>query len=383
MKYMNKVQINKFKATILRYISVIDKKQIIYRIYKQFNTNKKIEKDILNIADKVILEWPDIIPKPVVGLVRESELDIAYWPKFERFLRQNDIPYEYYNPHESNFWKRAEKFDFIIWRTNSSPHELWEAKAKIELLSGYFKKEILPKVDALWFYEEKIKQQWLLEIIKIPCIKTFITYSFKEALDYINNCEYPFISKENTNSGSRGVHMIKTKSQARKFVNTVFTTGKHTLTSYLRQKNYVIFQEYTPNYDFDLRVIVIGNQFLGYYRHVPENDFRASGAGIYSKKEIPKEALLLAKRVRDAFPKTHMLAVDMLQDKRDDLFKVIETSIFISVETSEQLKVDGVPGLYKYKNGDFHFEPGRYWIQELALKEAMEEWLEEKLSAKG
>ena len=137
----------------------------------------------------------------------------------------------------------------------------------------------------------------------------------------------------------------------------------------------MIFQEFTPNYGFDLRVIVIGDQFLGYYRHVPENDFRASGAGIYSKKTIPKEALLLAKRVKDSFPKTNMLAIDMLQDKRDDLFKVIETSIFIGVDTCEQLKVDGVPGLYRYKDGEFYFEPGRYWIQELALKEAMEEWI--------
>ena len=260
---------------------------------------------------------------------------------------------------------------------------MWEAKAKVELLSRVFNKEILPKEEALWFYEEKIKQQWLLDINQIPCINTFITYSYTEALEYINKAEYPFISKENTSSASQGVFMVKTKSQARKLVDSVFNSGRRTTTPYLRQKNYVIFQEYTPNYGFDLRVIVIGDQFLGYYRNIPKNDFRASGAGIYLKKEIPQEALLLAQKVRDTFPKTYMLAVDMLKDKRDDLFKVIETSIFIGVDTCEQLKVEGVPGVYRYKDGQFHFEPGRYWIQELALKEAMKDWIINNKTTKG
>lgn len=70
-----------------------------------------------------------------------------------------------------------------------------------------------------------------------------------------------------------------------------------------------------------------------------------------------------------------MLAVDMLQDKRDHLFKVIETSVFIRVDTCEQLKVEGVPGFYQYYDGGFHFKPGRYWIQEFVLKEAMEQWI--------
>lgn len=372
---MNQVKLKRIKAAVVNFISLFDKTQAIYNTYKKIKSNKPVDKYDLYTADKVLINWPDGVSKPFVGLVQESNEETAYWPKYERFLRQNNIPYEFYNPHRSDFWVKSLDFDLIIWRTSSIPCELVEAKAKIELLVGFLGKEVLPKVDALWFYEEKIKQQWLLEIHKLPCPKTFITHSYQEAMDYINNIKYPIVSKESISSASQGVSLIKTKKQARKLVRNIFNSGRRTTLSYLKQKDYVIFQEFTPTDGFDLRVIIIGNCYFGYFRYAPTNDFRASGAGIVEKKEIPVEALLLAKKVKELFPDTDMLAVDMLQDKRDHLFKVIETSVFIRVDTCEQLKVEGVPGFYQYYDGKFHFKPGRYWIQEFVLKEAMEQWI--------
>jgi hypothetical protein len=67
----------------------------------------------------------------------------------------------------------------------------------------------------------------------------------------------------------------------------------------------------------------------------------------------------------------------MLKDRRDDLFYIIEASTFIQVRTSEQLKVDGVPGRYQFENGTFNFSPGRFWVQELVLQDLMKQWIEE------
>ena len=183
------------------------------------------------------------------------------------------------------------------------------------------------------------------------------------------------MSKNRTCSSSKGVHLIKNKRQARKLCYQIFNQGLTLPESYIKQKNYVYFQEFVPNQGFDLRVIIVGNSYFGYYRLPRKGDYRASGSGITHKREIPQEALLLAKKVKNCLPKTHMLAVDFLQDIRDNQYYIIETSIFIRIETSEQLVVNGVPGRYIEHNEIFTFEEGRFWLQELMMLELMKEWI--------
>ncbi len=85
--------------------------------------------------------------------------------------------------------------------------------------------------------------------------------------------------------------------------------------------------------------------------------------------------MLMASKVRQCLPKSALLAVDFLRDKRDGLFYIIEVSIFIGIETCEQLMVNGIPGRYIERNGKFMFEPGRFWLQELMLEEVMKDWI--------
>jgi hypothetical protein len=72
---------------------------------------------------------------------------------------------------------------------------------------------------------------------------------------------------------------------------------------------------------------------------------------------------------------TVIAAVDMLRDSAGKLH-IIEMSALIQVDTPGQLHVDGVPGVYIFNSsGTYTFEPGKFWIQELALKEFFERWL--------
>ena len=108
---------------------------------------------------------------------------------------------------------------------------------------------------------------------------------------------------------------------------------------------------------------------FGYYRLTPKNDFRASGAGLVVKQEIPVEALDFAYRVAQKL-NTYFIAVDLLKDNSTNKFLINEVSIFIQVDTDEQLHVDGKPGFYeRLDEGVYNFKEGRYWIQELILEE--------------
>lgn len=342
--------------------------------FYQKNIENLKENELLISAPKYINKNIESSNKPFVGLVKSENHQYSYWPKFERYLINNNIPYEFLDIKSSKFIAESDKFDIIIWRTLSLYSDQWEATDKIEFLEKYKNKTILPSTDSLWFYEDKVRQAWLFEHLNLPYLKTFISYNKQEILDYIENVDYPIISKDKTSSSATGVRLIKTKSEARNHVLKIFSKGIKLPEDYIKQKNYVIFQEKVPNEGFDLRVIMIGNYYLGYYRFPEKGDFRASGSGIYEKREIPLEVLKLAKKVKESLPKTYMLAVDFLQDSRDMKYYIIETSIFISVESSEQLFVDGVPGRYIEEHGNFKFEKGRYWVQELMIDEIINEW---------
>lgn len=331
--------------------------------------------DYLEKADKILLnkELPADFLVGIVnindtyadlGLVRERD----YNPKYERFLKNNNIDYDFYNPLLSNWIEEAKKFDLIVWHTNSDPSTQEIAEGKIYILEKMGIR-CFPSFNEVWSYENKIRANYLYELYELPSIPTFISHSKQEALEYLDKASFPIISKISTGSSSYGVDKIDSLEEGKKLVEQAFSyKGKQTYFKYLSQKDYVYFQEFIDDATYDLRVICIGDELLGYYRYPDKGDFRASGAGNYEKKAIPTEALDLAYKVRETFGAT-CLATDFVYSEKRNQFLIIESSIFIGVDTCEQLSIDGVPGKYIRKDsGDYEFIPGRFWIQELALK---------------
>ncbi len=340
------------------------------------NTTIVSENERLDSAPVLHFDWPKFVPKPVVGLVKSQRGNNAYWPKFERFLQENNIPYKELDIKESSFISECKGMDIIVWRTLSTYVDKWEAADKVEFIQDYLGKLILPPRESLWMDEDKVRGQWVFELNQLPVINTFISYSEEETKAYIENCQYPFISKHKTCSASKGVELIKDKQQAIKLWKAVFSDGLKINNTYVKQKGYVFFQEFVPNKGFDLRVVMIGDSFFGYYRYPKKGDYRASGSGIVTKKDIPLDVLRLAKKVRGCLPKSYLLAVDFLQDTRDDQYYIIESSTFILLESCEQLVIDGVAGRYINQDDQFIFEPGRFWLPELMMQELMNDWIE-------
>lgn len=354
----------------------------IYTKYRSKTTNDLMNSaqldEYLQQAEKVLLESkPDI----VVGLVKgeDSYSDIgltkerAYYPKYERFLKNNNIDYDYYNPLSSDWMREAQRFDLIIWHTNSDPATQMHAGDKIYTLENILGIKCFPRFHELWSYENKINSHYQYKAFNLPEIPTFVSHCKNEAMDYVKGCKFPIISKIATGSSSYGVEKIENKQQALKMINAAFSyKGLKTYFPYFAQKDYVYFQNFIDGAEYDLRVICIGDKLLGYYRYPNKGDFRASGAGNYEKKEIPVEALELSYRTREKF-KASCLATDMVFCKNTNRFLIIESSIFIGVDSCEQLAVDGIPGMYvRDSENEYSFVKGKYWIQELALKEYFE-----------
>lgn len=353
----------------------------LYTKYRSSTSNDLMNADrlekYLEQADKVMLDRKKEIRVGLVNLEDNySELGLvkerAYYPKYERFLKNNNIAYEYYNPLLSNWMKEAKRFDLIIWHTNSSPSAQSTAESKIYILEEMGIK-CLPSYKEVWSYEDKVRASYLYDLHNLPSIPTFISHSKVEALSYLESVKFPIISKISTGSSSKGVEKIENLKQGKAFVEKAFSyKGKETYFAYSNQKDYVYFQEFIQDATYDLRVICVGNDFFGYYRYPNKNDFRASGAGNIQKKEIPVEALELSYNVREIFGST-LLATDFVYSEKLEKFMIIESSIFIGVDSCEQLSIDGIAGKYiRHSESQYEFVPGKFWVQELALKNMIE-----------
>lgn len=361
--------------------------KLLKRIYLFYR--KKNLQDLMKVKElNIYLEEANIVTldeQPSsnlrVGLVRDADeychenlyKKRSYFPKYERFLKNNNISYSYYNPLTHDWLEQASKYDLIVWRTDSDPSTQEIANSKIYILEKMGKK-CFPSYDELWSYEDKIKASYLYDLYNLPSIPTFISHSKSDALLYLKKVKYPLISKISTGSASFGVDKLENYDQARKVVDQIFSyKGRETYFKYSNQKDYVYFQDFIEDATYDLRVMSVGNDLFGYYRYPNKGDFRASGAGNYEKKEIPNEALELAYQVKEKLGSS-FLATDFVYSEKRKKFLIIETSIFIGVDTCEQLSINGVAGRYiRNEFNKYTFIPGKFWVQELALKYFIEQ----------
>lgn len=324
--------------------------------------------DLIETADKVEVGECSLR----MGIVKDED-DLAlifypYWPMFERFARNNGIKYSFFNIHGNNWIEESKNFDLIVWRPFSDPSSLYEERTKIAYLERYLKIRCHPSCDELWIYEDKIRQHFLLSGYNLPVIPTFVSFDETECLNKLDSLEFPVVSKSYVGSSSYGVTILKSKKKAQNHISRAFSKGLDTGFPYFRQKGYVYFQKFIRDASYDLRIILIGSKIFGYYRMTPSNDFRASGAGLVVKEELPLEAVKLAMKVREVMPGT-MLAVDFLKSESENKFYINETSINIDIETPDQLMVNNSPGYYLLKDDKLEFHHGKFWLQELILAE--------------
>src|SRR5690606_11187641 len=183
--------------------------------------------EALNKAEVVLLNNP--IDKNIrVGLVKDGAdyegyvKERSYYPKYERFLKNNNINYEYYDIYKSDWLEKAKDYDVIVWHTSSDVSTQDIATNKIYVLEKLMGKKCLPSFDEIWTYEDKINAHYLYKHHNLPEIPTFVTHSKEDALDYVENCNFPIISKLVTGSSSHGVDKLNNRDEAKKLINQAF-----------------------------------------------------------------------------------------------------------------------------------------------------------------
>lgn len=238
----------------------------------------------------------------------------SFSKKWIIYCEENKIDYKIVNCYDTNIINQLEDCDILMWHHRQVVDHLFAKQLLLAVeQSG---KKVFPDFKTGWHFDDKVGQKYLLEAIKAPLVPSYVFYNKIDALDWIRQTTFPKVFKLRGGSGSNNVLLVKSKKQARKYISKAFNKGfmqnnpvrdlKDRVRRYKegkgnffsiikgiirfiipnkvnillpKQKGYAYFQDFMPNNNSDIRVLIIGDKALAGRRFVRKGDFRASGSG--------------------------------------------------------------------------------------------------------
>ena len=277
----------------------------------------------------------------------EGMADYSWSYAWEKILKEKGIEVKRINFYDTDVMKQVKDCDGIMWHWFHYPNDKIVAPKILSNIQLNMDIPIFPDLNSCWHYDEKVAQHYLLESIDAPRVPSWVFYDYNKASEFINSADYPLVFKLSVGAGSANILKIDNKEEAKDIVDKMFKKGifpytlnefentsnqKHRIKEaikyvksgeyptppwyYMLQKDYVYFQKFLPNNNYDIRVTIIGKRAFGFIRYNRDNDFRASGSGKidYDINKIPKEAIEIAFDVSKKC-KFQSMAYDFMYDE--------------------------------------------------------------------
>lgn len=324
----------------------------------------------------------------------------SFSDRWIEYCDNNNIEFKLVNCYDTKIIDQISDCDGLMWHYHHGNYkDMLFAKELLFALEQTGKK-VFPNFNTSWHFDDKVGQKYLLESLKLPHVKTYVFYDKKTAKKWINEVNFPKVFKLRGGAGSTNVSLIKSKRDALKKVNIAFKKGfsqfnraEHLKESYRifkinykfihlikglvrsiigtqfssltkREKGYIYFQDFIPNNDHDIRIIIIGDKAFGLKRYTRENDFRASGSGkiSYVKDDIPIACLRMSFELNKKL-NTQSVALDFVFDEENNPL-IVEISYGFAINA-----YDFCPGYWdeQLKWNETKFNP-QYWMIENFIK---------------
>lgn len=321
----------------------------------------------------------------------------GFHPRWVNYCRKNKISYKIVDCYSNTIIEQLKDCDVLLWHhSHSMPQDILSAKQILFSLeqSGF---KVFPDSNTAWHFDDKVGQKYLLEAIDAPLVPSYVFYSKKEAMDWCEKTTFPKVFKLRGGSGSANVQLINQKSDAYKLIDKAFDKGfrqyepwtnlkerwrkyqnrktdlydvfKGVLRFYKEpefsktigyERGYIYFQDFIPNNDSDIRVIVIGDKAFALKRMVRKGDFRASGSGTmkFQKEEFDIRCIEIAFETNKKL-NAQCLAYDFVFDKNNEPL-IVEVSYGFAVKA-----YDSCPG---YWDEQLKWHEGRFIPQEWMIE---------------
>ncbi|MCK5739507.1 hypothetical protein KAH55_10010 [bacterium] len=226
-----------------------------------------------------------------IAIVRDRT---GFWKVYQEILEKRGFSVSSFDiwKHGAQQQLLAEPFDAFIWRAKHSPR----IKQLAQRLLYFFETEkglpVFPDWKSFWHYDDKVSQYYILKSAGIRIPETHVFFDKTDALDFIDNADYPLVYKCAYGAGSSNVGIFNRPGPARRYVRKAFGRGLKTFFRDEIQKNYVLFQRFIPENGGDYRVVCVGDNIVsGFFRENREDAALASGSGKFDLGDLPADLL--------------------------------------------------------------------------------------------
>jgi glutathione synthase/RimK-type ligase-like ATP-grasp enzyme len=327
--------------------------------------------------------------------------ETGFTPRWINYCQRKGIPYKLVNCYDSNIINHLKDCDALMWhhwQVNSK--DILKAKRLLFALEQTGM-AVFPNFNTGWHFDDKVAQKYLLESLELPIVPSYHFLDKETALEWVTKTDFPKVFKLSRGAGSSNVKLVRNEKHAKKLINKSFTSGhsvfdrlggvkerwrkykegKETLFGILksgyrglnlplyskllpRERFEVYFQDFIPNNEFDIRIIIVEAKAFAIKRLVRKNDFRASGSGnILYEKENFEENL-----IQKSFEYAEKLKAQVVA--LDYVFQA-ESNPFI-VEISYGYAIEGYDSCVGYWDRELNFHEGKFdsceWMVDLLVK---------------
>lgn len=259
----------------------------------------------------------------------------SFSDRWIKYCDENNISYKIVNCYDSDIINQLKDTKALLWHWHHNDYKAILFARNLTISLEHMGVKVFPNSYTVWHFDDKIAQKYLFEAINSPLISSYVFYEKEKALEWSAKTTFPKVFKLKGGAGAQNVTLINTKAKADQYIKKIFSTGLNKInrTSQLKEKiwvfkrdknkesiinlikgvarlfflhdeaknnpierNYLYAQDFIPNNDSDIRVIVIGEKAFAIKRLVRDGDFRASGSGkiIYEKEQIPLECVKIS-----------------------------------------------------------------------------------------
>jgi len=283
-----------------------------------------------------------------------------YWIDY---CRRKNVPHKIVNCYDNDIVEQVRDCSALLWHSShSDPRDVIIAR-QILFAHEHAGLKVFPDFHMAWHFDDKVGQKYLFEALDIPRMRTYVFVELGPALEWATRTDYPKVFKLRHGASSSGVRLVRSERQARRIIKRAFWRGFSVYSPWVnlkeryyaarlgtsdtvdvakgfgrflypprfsrvlgRQIGYVLFQDFAPGNDSDVRIVVVGDKAFGARRWVRPGDFRASGSGriSYEPDQIDVEYVALAFKLAKRLG-CQCLAFDFVR-KQDDSLAVTEVS---------------------------------------------------------
>ncbi|MBM4334042.1 MAG: hypothetical protein FJ117_22965 [Deltaproteobacteria bacterium] len=253
----------------------------------------------------------------LVGIHRDPDHEFnGELHRYERILDHNKIEHVKLSVDDLDFWEQVSKLCLFIYCWRHDDRSRHAAQAILPVVEHEIGIPTYPNTKTSWHYDDKIRQWYLLKSHGFPMIRSWVFWGRDQALAWAKDAPLPVVFKLKRGAGSTNVLKLDTRKAVVRMINLMFGPGvaaeglpkslnKGAWKMFLRwcavhkrmwqgkpapytmrkpnwevHRNYILFQEYLPGNNCDMRITVIGNRAFGFRRMNRPGDFRASGSGL-------------------------------------------------------------------------------------------------------